>query len=119
MISHDSALALYDLSDLLPDQIHLTIPRTASRRHAGLRLHTNRLDASEVTHYAGLPVTSVSRTIVDVCTRGHGEELVEQAIGEALRRGLVTAEQLHAAAAQRGGRAMKIVERVLAARSLR
>ncbi|RIK35206.1 MAG: hypothetical protein DCC55_31015 [Chloroflexi bacterium] len=54
VISHDSALALYELSDLLPDAIHVTAPRTASRRHSGLRLHTNRLEPGDVTHYACL-----------------------------------------------------------------
>jgi predicted transcriptional regulator of viral defense system len=63
VISHDSALALYNLSDLLPNAIHLTVPRTASRRHPGLCLHTNQLEISDVTHYAGLPSTTVPRTI--------------------------------------------------------
>jgi len=76
VISHDSALALYDLSDLLPAEIHLTMPRTASRRHQGLRLHTNRLEAREMTYYGGLPVTTVARTIVDVASRGLADELV-------------------------------------------
>jgi predicted transcriptional regulator of viral defense system len=38
VISHDSALALYELSDALPAAIHVTVPRTASRRHPGLRI---------------------------------------------------------------------------------
>ena len=31
VISHDSALALYELSDALPAAIHVTVPPTASR----------------------------------------------------------------------------------------
>jgi predicted transcriptional regulator of viral defense system len=31
-ISHESALAMYDLSDILPAEVHVTVPRTASRR---------------------------------------------------------------------------------------
>src|SRR5712692_10850614 len=30
VISHESALALYDLSDVLPGIIHVTVPRTSS-----------------------------------------------------------------------------------------
>ena len=44
VVSHDSALALYELSDALPAQIHITAPRTTSRRRSGIRLHTNRLE---------------------------------------------------------------------------
>lgn len=118
VISHDSALALYDLSDLLPNEIHLTVTRTASRRHPGLRLHTNRLEPGDIAHYIGLPVTTVPRTIADVAASGLGEELVWQAIREALRRGLTTAVQLRARASRYGGRVVRLVEQVLAAESI-
>lgn len=117
VISHDSALALYDLSDLLPSEIHLTVLRTSSRRHPNLRLHTNRLKPEEVTHYAGLPVTAPARTIVDVAASGLAEELVEQAIHEALRRGLTTDEQLLAIASHRGTSMVRRIERMLNAGS--
>ena len=116
VISHDSALALYDLSDLLPSEIHLTVPRTASRRHPGLRLHTNRLEPGDVTTYAGLPVTTVARTISDLAASGLSEEVIWQAVQEALRRGLTTQEQLHAMASRRGSRVYRLVETALAAR---
>lgn len=115
VISHDSALALYDLSDLLPNEIHLTVPRTASRRHPGLRLHTNRLEPADVTQYAGLPVTTVPRTIADMAASGLSEELVRQAIQEALRRGLTTTEQLRMIASRRAGRVYSLIEQTLAA----
>lgn len=117
VISYDSALALYDLSDLLPEAIHLTVPRTASRRHLGLRLHTNLLDPGDVTHYAGLPITTVPRTIMDVTNSGLSEELVKQAIAEALRRGLTTPTQLRTASSRRKTRASKMIEQALIARS--
>ena len=31
VISHESALAVYDLTDVLPSEIHLTVSRTTSR----------------------------------------------------------------------------------------
>ena len=113
VISHESALALYDLSDVLPDGVHVTIPRTASRRRKRLRLHTNRLSPDEITRYMGLPVTTVARTVADVANSGLDKTLVRQAIGEALRRGLVTAEELRHQAETRGGRARKIIQEML------
>jgi predicted transcriptional regulator of viral defense system len=113
VISHDSALALYDLSDLLPDRVHVTIPRTASRRRPGLRLHTNQLEPEDVARYEGLPVTTVLRTLVDVATAGLPDEQVRQAIHETLRRGLISRESLFQRATSHGGRIKRLVEATL------
>jgi predicted transcriptional regulator of viral defense system len=113
VISHDSALALYELSDALPAAIHATVPPTASRRHPGLCLHTNRISAQEITYYDALPVTTVARTIMDVTLAGLAEELVGQAVQEAVWNGLVTPELLLAAAEPRGPRVLGIIRRAL------
>jgi len=113
VISHDSALALYGLSDLLPGEIHLTVPRTASRRRQGVRLHTKRLTPDEITRREGLPVTTVTRTLADVILDGLSEELVEQAVQEALARGLITKTALLEDALQRGGRVERVVQAIL------
>lgn len=111
VISHDSALAVYELSDVLPSEIHVTVPRTASRRRPGIRLHTNRLTRREITRRAGLPVTTVPRTLADVSASGLGEEQIHQAIREALARGLVTEKTLLNYARRRGGRMARVVSR--------
>lgn len=113
VISHDSALALYGLSDLLPHRIHVTVPRTASRRRPELRLHTKHLEPDDVTRYEGLPVTTVLRTLIDVTAAGLADEQVRQAIQETLRRGLVARESLLWFAASRGGRIKRLVDEVL------
>jgi len=113
VISHDSALLLYDLSDALPAEIHVTVPRTASRRRHGLRLHTNRIGPGDITHYEGLPVTTVPRTIADVSLTGLSDELVEQAAREAVLRALATPEGLLAEAGRRSGRLGQVIRRAL------
>jgi len=109
VISHESALAFYDLSDVLPSEIHVIVPRTASRRREKIRLHTNRLASDEVIVRGGLRVTTVARTIADVGSSGLAEELVRQAIREALRRGLVSQSELTSQAERRGGRVKRII----------
>lgn len=109
VISHESALAYYDLSDLLPSEIHLIVPRSASRRRVKIRLHTNRLAPDDVITRGGLRVTTVARTIADVASNGLAEELVRQAIREALHRGLVSQSELIIQAERRGGRAKRIM----------
>jgi predicted transcriptional regulator of viral defense system len=113
VISHDSALALFELSDVLPAAIHVTVPPTASRRHPGLRLHTNQISPQEITRYDALPVTTVARTIADVTLNGLADELVEQAVQEAVRNGLATPALLIAAAEFRGPRVTRIIRRAL------
>jgi predicted transcriptional regulator of viral defense system len=112
-ISHESALSIYELADVLPGKIHVIVPRTASRRREGICLHTNRLGAEEITTREGLPVTTVARTIADVSISGLSEELISKAIREALQRGLTTQGELLTQARQRGGRAKQIIFRVI------
>lgn len=117
VVSHDSALDVYDLSDIMPSEIHLTLPRTSSRRRTGIRMHTAPLDLSEVTSRDGLPITTVARTIVDVIRAGTSTEHVARAIDEALTRGMVTEKDLQAQAAARGGRVAQVVSAALAERT--
>ncbi|HUS79805.1 MAG TPA: type IV toxin-antitoxin system AbiEi family antitoxin domain-containing protein [Armatimonadota bacterium] len=114
IVSHDSALVVYDLSDVLPAAVHLIVPRGASRRRRpGLRLHTNLLKPEDVTNVMGLPITTVARTITDVAIGGLSEEMVSQAAREAVRRGLVSQEGLVRYALARRGRAWRIVGEAL------
>jgi predicted transcriptional regulator of viral defense system len=108
-ISHESALAFYELSDVLPAEVHVIVPRTASHRRANIRQHTNQLAPDEITRRDGLQVTTVARTIADVASRGLAEEQVCQAVQESLQRGLASQEELLTQAERRGGRAKKII----------
>jgi hypothetical protein len=94
---------------VLPAEVHVIVPRTASRRRANIRQHTNQLAPDEITRRSGLRVTTVARTIADVASRGLAEEQVFQAVQEALQRGLVSQEELLTQAKRRGGRAKKII----------
>lgn len=113
VLSHDSALALYGLSDLLPSEVHLTVPRTTSRRRRGVRLHTGRLTPEEITHREGLPVTTIPRTLADLIRDGVSEEIIRQAVVEALARGLITRKDLLEYAQRRGGRVARIITKII------
>lgn len=113
VISHDSALALYELSDAMPTRTHLTVSRTASRRREGVVLHTNHLDDADTTMIGVLPVTTVSRTIADAAGSGMPAEQVIAAVHQAVDRGLVTASDLLSYATSRGGRPKQLVVRAL------
>ena len=74
VISHESALELYELSDVIPNLVHLSLPRAqrGQRVCVGVLLHTlNRPPArSEVREIAGGPATSPERTIADCLETG-------------------------------------------------
>src|SRR5580693_1699458 len=61
VFSHDTALALHDLSDVLPGKVHLTLPGTWRRRRlrvpAGLVLHFADVGEVDRTSFAAVPVT--------------------------------------------------------------
>lgn len=103
VLSHESALLLYGLTDLLPAEIHLTVPRTASRRLLGVRFHTARLEPEEVTWRQGLPVTTPPRTITDLIRSGVAQEWIRQTVQQALARGLVSEAALQEEVDRRGG----------------
>ncbi|MDY6868349.1 MAG: hypothetical protein SVT56_10680 [Chloroflexota bacterium] len=109
VISHDSALSVYDITDILPHEIHIIIPRTASRRRKGIRLHTNQLEVGDVTDREGLPITTIARTLADVSAAGLASEQVKLGIQQAVQQGMVTMKMLWDHAERRGGRFKKLL----------
>jgi predicted transcriptional regulator of viral defense system len=103
VVSHESALELYDLADVIPDTVHISVPRSqrGQRPRAGVRLHTltRPLVDEEIRETSGVAATSPERTIIDCIDGGTQPEQVELAIREALRRGLTTTRRLTNAAA--------------------
>jgi predicted transcriptional regulator of viral defense system len=117
VVSHESALELHGLSDVIPNAVDLSLPRAerGQRRRVGVRLHTlNRPPTKAEAHdLSGLPVTSPERTIVDVLETGTQPEQIEMAIRQALERGLTTPRRLRGAASPRPARVRKFIERRL------
>ena len=114
VVSHESALVLYGLSDLTPGCVHLSLPRAlrGQRARSGVRLHTPERapDEAEPRLVGGVPVTSPERAIVDSLASGSQPEQIEMAIREALRRGLTTQRRLEAAASGSSRRVRSMIE---------
>jgi predicted transcriptional regulator of viral defense system len=103
VLSHESALALLELSDNVPDKVHLLVPR----RHRGLRrpsdvvIHTYP-DHDEIAAVwrDGMPLTAPARTLVDVADELQPEQAA-MAAQQALRLGLLTRQKLEREAIRR------------------
>jgi len=99
VISHQTALTLQGLSDLLPAEIHLTVPLAWRRRRfcvpEGLVLHHADVPTADRTWLGSVPLTSARRTLNDCALAGLSPDLLRQAAQQALGRGLVTRSELY------------------------
>jgi predicted transcriptional regulator of viral defense system len=102
--SHTTVLALRDLSDANPSKLHMTVPpgfRRNGETPAVLVLHKSRLEPREVIRERGYAVTTVMRAILDSAQSGDADaDMLEQALAEGLRRGLVARMEVKQAKAR-------------------
>ena len=96
--SHQTALSLYELSDLNPAKLHMTVP-THFRRNSAipgiLVLHFADLAAEDVQTAQGFKRTRPLRTILDLIEADTVERpFLRQALRQALDRGLINRHQI-------------------------
>jgi predicted transcriptional regulator of viral defense system len=113
VVSHESALAVYDLGDANPPYVHLTVPPTFRSTAPGVRLHRAELPDGDVRQQDGFRMTTPLRSLLDVAAETTDVEQLATAIGDALRQGLVTRRQLLARGDAVGPRAALAIERAL------
>jgi very-short-patch-repair endonuclease len=90
VLSHRAAAALWDLCPTPHGAIDVTVPGDAGRkRRPGIRLHRSAaLTPAEMTVHLAIPVTTATRTIIDLARTTHGRRL-EELIDRADLHGLV------------------------------
>jgi predicted transcriptional regulator of viral defense system len=96
MISHESALELYEMSDVHPRRIHLTVPHAHRIRRkvpAAYRVHHEDLRPSDVTYLEGFPVVTPTHAIRQAHRTKLGLALLTQAIDHGERNGRLTLRQ--------------------------
>jgi predicted transcriptional regulator of viral defense system len=98
VFSHQTALGLHGLSDVLPAKAHLSLPSAWRNRRLrvppDLVLHHGAVPKRERAWFGAVPATSALRTLNDCAHEKLAPELLRQASHEALRRGLVTKSDL-------------------------
>jgi predicted transcriptional regulator of viral defense system len=96
--SHQTALSVHDLSDIMPAKLHMIVPKTFRRNSEIPRvvvLHFADLPQSDIGAAHGVRVTKPMRTILDLLEGGDvPSAALRQALREGLRRGLIRRSEI-------------------------
>jgi len=98
--SHETALDIHELSDVMPVKMHMTVPsnfRKSAEIPKVLCLHRAKLKAADIEERQGYKVTKPLKAIVDCVQKGTvADNLISQALHQALERGLILKSELDA-----------------------
>lgn len=96
--SHETAIDLYDLCDIMPAKLHMTVPNGFRRSVAlppVLKLYFSDLQQSDWVEQQGYRITTPLRTLLDLLDSGQlSDEFIEQAVLTGRDRGLLMAHQI-------------------------
>ncbi|MBY0507605.1 MAG: hypothetical protein K2X03_27070 [Bryobacteraceae bacterium] len=108
--SHQTALSLHELTDVMPSRVHLTVPSDFRRSAAipkALFLHMADVPAAEVEIVDGVPVTKALRTLLDVAAAETVPiEDLRAAFAEGKRSGKITRSEIAEAGSDPARRAL-------------
>ena len=101
---HQTALSLFDLTDLNPSKLDMIVPKRFRRGvplPSILRLHRDEVSEDEVTTVHDVPVTRPLRSLLDIVRTGDIPiAVLQQGYREAMRRGMITPSELDRARRQ-------------------
>ena len=98
VLSHDTALFLHQISDILPRRSHVIVPPgwdPGERKFDGrVVLYHAEVGDDEISWIGPVPYTAPLRTLRDCITTHIPPDLIEQAIAEGVQRGMFTEADL-------------------------
>ena len=98
-LSHETALAVYGISDANPSRVQITVPKSARlrrRRPKWVEIHRADLRASDIVNRKGLPVTTIEKAIPDLLEETGRVGLARGALKDARKQGYISAEKASA-----------------------
>lgn len=112
VVSHETALAVHELGDVLPARVHLLVPRTFRSADPSVALHRADLGDDDVEERVGFRVTTPTRAILDTAADMDVDRLAG-VIRDAVERGVTTASRLRGRAGEFGSSATLAIESAL------
>lgn len=113
VVSHETALAVHDISEFESARVHLTVPLDFTRRDDAVVLHRADLTGDDIQERTGFRVTSPLRSLIDVAASAPDEDQLARAVADARERGLISVRALRARAEAVDSRAALYLERAL------
>jgi predicted transcriptional regulator of viral defense system len=97
-LSHETALAVYGISDANPSRVQITVPKSARRRRRPkwVEIHRADLRASDIVNREGLPVTTIEKAISQLLEETGRVGLARGALKDARKQGYISAEKASA-----------------------
>lgn len=90
--SHETALDLYELCDIMPAKLHLTVPhnfRKSISIPSVLKIYYIDLEKKDFTEQQGYRITTPIKTLLDLAeTRQISDDLLKQAVVEGRKKGI-------------------------------
>jgi predicted transcriptional regulator of viral defense system len=96
VLSGETALDLYEMSDVNPSKIHITLPagyRVRRGAPPAYGLHHEDLDPADVTSFDGIPIVTPAKAVRQAAAAHLGDALVAQAVDHGERNGRLTRKQ--------------------------
>jgi predicted transcriptional regulator of viral defense system len=97
VFSHEIALSLHALSDVLPSRAYITLPLSWQKRRLrvpdGVEIHYADVPENERAWFGSIPVTSPTRTLEDCAKSALSQEVILKAVQDAVSRGLIDKKQ--------------------------
>ncbi len=115
VLSHESALKLYGVSDVAPSRLSFTLPRSRRYRAApavDVEIHTTSrgFEPGDVVQFDGFRATSLARSIVDSARANAAPEQIVMAVREGLRRNILAERDLDRALRSAPARVRHLVD---------
>ncbi len=95
---HETALSIYELSDVMPAKIHMIVPKSFrkwAKTPKVLVLHYQDLKSKDVQSWNGINVTKPLTTVLNLMEANQtSPEFIQQAFAEGVERGLIPLYEL-------------------------
>jgi len=93
--SHETALSIHDISDVMPAKFHFTVPPGFRKKvPPNVILHRAVLKPTEIEKREGFFVTSPVRTLKDAAESNLSDDELRKALQDAWQRGLIQLKKI-------------------------
>lgn len=107
VLSHDTALAAWDVCDINPTIIHVTVPksrRIQKEQQPNVLVHKDDINQASVKWWEGMPIASLELALRGCIDRGAPSYVIDQAIQNGRSRALLSEEEAKALTERLEGR---------------